>query len=328
MAEKIRWGILGCGSIARKFAEGLSAVDDAELAAVGSRTQAKAQAFADEFGAARAHGSYEALAADGEVDVVYVATPHALHKDNTILCLEAGKAVLCEKPFTINAAQARQVIDLARKKGLFLMEAMWTRFLPCLVRVRQLLADGAIGQVRMVAADFGYRADFNPESRIFDPALGGGALLDVGVYPVSLASMIFGDEPLEIAALADLGATGVDEQAAFVLKYPGGRLASLLTAVRTLTPMEATIMGAEGHIRLHTAWWCGSKMTLCVRGQAEQLIELHPAGNGYDCEAEEVGRCLRAGRTESEVMPLDETLAVMRTLDRIRAEWGLSYPME
>jgi len=328
MAEKIRWGILGCGNIARKFAEGLSAVGDAELAAVGSRTQAKAQAFADKFGAARAHDSYEALVADGEVDVVYVATPHALHKDNSILCLEAGKAVLCEKPFTINTVQARQVIDLARKKGLFLMEAMWTRFLPCLARVRQLLADGTIGEVRMIAADFGFRAGVNPESRLFNPALGGGALLDVGVYTVSLASMVFGDEPGDVATLAELGATGVDEQSAFVLKYPGGRLASLLTAVRTLTPMEATIMGTEGHIRLHTAWWRGSKMTLSVQGRDEQLIELPPEGNGYNYEAQEVGRCLRAGRTESEVMPLDETLAVMRTLDRIRAEWGLTYPME
>jgi len=328
MAEKIRWGILGCGSIARKFAEGLSAVGDAELAAVGSRTQAKAQAFADEFGAARAHGNYEALAADGEIDAVYVATPHALHKDNTILCLEADKAVLCEKPFTINAAEAQEVMGVARARNLFLMEAMWVRFLPYIVKLRKLLAEGAIGEARMIAADFGFRANVNPESRLFDPALGGGALLDVGVYTVSLASMIFGDEPNDVATLTELGETGVDEQSAFVLKYPGGRLASLYTAVRTLTPMEATIMGTDGFIRLHTAWWRGSKMTVHVQGQDEQLIDLPPEGNGYNYEAEEVGRCLRANRTESEIMPLDETLAVMRTLDRIRAEWGLTYPME
>ncbi|MBN2584249.1 MAG: Gfo/Idh/MocA family oxidoreductase [Planctomycetes bacterium] len=328
MGKTIRWGVLGCGKIARKFAEAVNFLDDAELAAVASRTQEKADAFAAEFSASRAHGSYEALADDPQIDVIYVATPHAMHADNAQLCLEAGKAVLCEKPFAINETQARRTIDLARRCKLFLMEAMWTRFLPTLVRVRELVADGAIGEVRMVAADFGFRSDVDPASRLFDPALGGGALLDVGIYPVSLASMLFGDEPTDVVALADVGSTGVDEQSAYVLKYPGGRMASLFAAVRTFSPMEATIMGTEGHIRLHTAWWRGSKMSLCLRGKDEQLIHLPHACNGYEGEAAEVGRCLRAGRTESDVMPLDETLAVMRTLDRIRAQWGMTYPME
>ncbi|HOI56707.1 MAG TPA: Gfo/Idh/MocA family oxidoreductase [Phycisphaerae bacterium] len=328
MERTIRWGVLGCGKIARKVATAVNFADGAELAAVASRGLEKAEAFAAEFSAGRAHGSYEALADDPDVDVIYVATPHAMHAEHAQLALEAGKAVLCEKPFAVNAAQARAVIDLARRRKLFLMEAMWTRFLPTLVRTRELIAEGAIGEVRLVAADFGFRSDVDPTSRLFDPALGGGALLDVGVYPVSLASMLFGGEPTDVAALADVGSTGVDEQSAYVLKYPGGRMASLFAAVRTFSPMEATIMGTTGHIRLHTAWWCGKKLSLCPRGGQEQLFELPHACNGYEGEVAEVVRCLRQGLTESTVVPLDETLAVMRTLDRIRAQWDMTYPME
>ncbi|HET6428984.1 MAG TPA: Gfo/Idh/MocA family oxidoreductase [Phycisphaerae bacterium] len=326
MAKKIRWGILGPGKIARKFAEGLKSAKDAELAAVGSRSKDRAEEFGVEFGAARCHGSYEALADDPGVDAVYVATPHPMHKGHSLLCLNAGKAVLCEKPFAINAAEAQEVIAAARAAGVFCMEAMWTRFLPYIVKLRKLLADGAIGEVRMLAADFGFRAGFDPSSRLLDPNLGGGGLLDVGVYPVSLSSMILG-EPAEVAALADLGATGVDEQAAYVLKHPGGRLAVLYSAVRTKTPMEAVILGTDGDIRLHSPWWCGQTLTVTAGGKPE-TIDLPREGNGYNYEAEEVGRCLRAGRTESDVMPLAETLSVMRTLDAIRAAFGLKYPME
>ena len=327
VADTIRWGIIGTGNIAHKFATGLTSAADAELVAVGSRSQATADTFGDEFNVARRHADYESLAADDGVDAIYISTPHAMHQANTLLCLEAGRAVLCEKPFAINEAQAREMVASARTKKRFLMEAMWVRFLPYIVHLRQLLAEGAIGEVRMVAADFGFRAGVNPEGRLFNPALGGGALLDVGIYPVSLASMVFGDEPTDVVALSELGATGVDEQTACVLKYPGGRLASLTTAVRTTTAMEATILGTEGYIRLHKPWWRGSRLTVC-KGDDEETIDLPPDGNGYNYEAEEVGRCLRAGKTESAIVPLEETLAVMRTLDRIRAEIGLRYPME
>jgi len=266
-------------------------------------------------------------AEDDQVDAIYVATPHPMHKANTMLCLAAGKAVLCEKPFTINAPDAREVIAFARERGVFLMEAMWTRFLPYMVKLRELLAGGAIGPVRMIAADFGFRAGFDPAGRLFDPNLGGGGLLDVGVYPISLASMILG-APAEIASLAQLGPTGVDEQAAFVFKYAGGEMAVLYTAVRTLTPMEAVIMGADGHIRLHSPWWRGTTMTLHPAGAEPEVIELPPEGNGYNYEAAEVGRCLREGAAESPVMGLDETISVMETLDRIRGQWGMTYPME
>jgi len=326
MTDTIRWGILGTGSIACKFAEGLQSASGAVLTAVGSRAQDTADKFGDKYGVPHRHGTYETLANDPDVDVIYVATPHPLHKDNSILCLESGKAVLCEKPFTINKKEAETVVTAARRKNLFLMEAMWTRFLPLMVRLRDLLSAGTIGEVRLVQADFGFRANVNPKSRLFDPALGGGALLDVGVYNVSLASMVLGAEPTDLAAQAELGSTGVDEQLGCVLKYPGGRLAVLSTAIRTTTPMEATIIGTEGYVRLHSMWWRGSRMTVHTKG--DDVIDLPFEGNGYNYEAEEVGRCLRDGRLESDVAPLDESLAVMRTLDRIRAAVGLKYPME
>ncbi|HWQ13077.1 MAG TPA: Gfo/Idh/MocA family oxidoreductase [Roseiflexaceae bacterium] len=322
-----RWGIIGTGRIAGVFAEGLRELPDAQLVAVGSRAQESAEAFGARHGASRRYASYEAVAADPEVDAVYIATPHSAHAENTIMCLEAGKAVLCEKPFAINARQAARMVAVARERRVFLMEAMWTRFLPVLVRVRQLLAEGAIGEVRMVTSDFGFRTTVNPKSRLFDPALGGGGLLDVGVYPISLASMVFGGEPERIASMADIGETGVDEQGAAILGYGPGRMAIVWTAVRTNTPHETTILGAEGRIRIHPPSWCPTAFTIS-RPSGEERVELPFPGNGYQFEAAEVARCLRAGRLESDVMPLDETLAIVRTMDRIRAQWGLRYPME
>ena len=327
MSDKLRWGILGTGSIARKFAEGLTSADGAELTAIGSRKQETADAFGDEFDIPHRHASYQALADDADVDAIYVATPHTLHSENSILCLEAGKAVLCEKPFAINAEQARQTVDVARGRGVFLMEAMWTRFFPLMSWLRGLLADGAIGEVRMVAADFGFRADFNPDSRLLNPDLGGGGLLDVGVYTVSLASMVLG-KPSRIASLADIGRTGVDEQAAMVFGYDGGQLSVLYTAVRTSTPHEAVILGTDGQIRLPTAWWRPQRMTLIRSGQEPEEVVMEPEGNGYNYEAVEVARCLDEGKTESDVMPLDESIEIMETMDQVRAQWGLKYPME
>ncbi len=327
MQEKIRWGILGTGNIAHKFATGLSVVDDAELVAIGSRTQESADKFGDEFGAPRRHASYEALANDPEVDAIYVSTPHPFHKENSILCLNGGKAVLCEKPFTINTQEAEAVIAVARAKQLFLMEAMWTRYTPTMVKIRELIGQGAIGEVRMINADFGFCAGFNPKSRAFAPELGGGGLLDVGVYPISLASMLLG-EPTEIVSTATLGETGVDEQSVVLLKYAGGQIAITSSAVRTNTPWEAFIMGTEGMIHIPRAWWVPHGFTLKGNGRDDQYFDLPLTGNGYNYEAIEVGRCLRAGELESSVMPLAETLSIMRTMDAARAQWGLVYPTE
>ncbi|MGC9358300.1 MAG: Gfo/Idh/MocA family protein, partial [Anaerolineae bacterium] len=293
--KTIRWGILSTGSIAHKFAEGLSQLPDAELIAVGSRRQETAEAFGEEHGVPHRHASYEALANNPEVDVIYIGTPHPFHKENSLLALRAGKAVLCEKPLTINAAEAEEIITVARDRGLFLMEAMWTRFIPAVVRVRQLLAEGVIGNIRLFQADFGFRADFDPKSRLFAPKLGGGALLDIGIYPISFASMILGT-PTQVTSLAHLGQTGVDEEAAILLSYPNGALAALLAAIRTATPTEATIMGTKGRIKVHSPFLHPHHLTLYSEGK-EEIIDIPYEGNGYNYEAAEVGRCLRTGKT-------------------------------
>jgi predicted dehydrogenase len=206
------------------------------------------------------------------------------------------------------------------------MEAMWTRFFPLMYRVRELVSNGAIGEARMIQADFGFRAGFDPNSRAFSPALGGGGLLDVGVYPISLASMLFGT-PNQVTGLAHLGETGVDEQAGLVLAYDAGRLAVISTGVRINTPQSAVILGTDGRITIHSPWWKPSAMTVTAGGKTED-VTLPFESNGYQFEAQEVARCLVAGKTESEIMPLDESLQIMRTMDALRAQWGLKYPME
>lgn len=327
MTKTIRWGILGTGAIAHKFAPGLNDLENIELLAVGSRTQTSADTFADEFKIERRHSSYEALAKDPDIDAIYVSTPHPFHKENTLLCLANGKAVLCEKPFAINAKEALEMVAFAREKKVFLMEAMWSRFLPHMIKVRELLDKDTIGEVRMLEADFGFRTDVNPESRLFAPELGGGALLDVGIYPMSLAFMLFG-APVEVKSFARLGSTGVDEEAAMLFSHRQGQLSLLSTAIRLNTPMEATITGTKGYIRIHSPWWGPSTLTLHVGGKKARKVNVATPLNGYNYEALEVSECLRNGKLESDIMPLDETLAIMKTMDIIRAQWGLKYPME
>ena len=327
MMNKIGWGILGTGIMARLFASELAFLPDAELVAVGSRAGASADDFANEFGVPHRHASYDGLVRDPDVDVVFIATPHPLHKENSLLALEAGKAVLCEKPFTINASEAEAVIRLAREEKFFLMEAMYTRFVPAIVKMRQWLAGGVIGEVRALMAEYGIRADFDPKHRWFAPELGGGALLDLGIYPLSLASMVFG-APARVTSMSHLGETGVDEQAAIILGYDQGQLATMYTALRTETPMEAVILGTKGRIRLHAPLYSPAGLTLTLTGQEDQVVEMPFAGEGYSYQAAEVMRCLRAGELESDCMPLDETLAIMQTMDQIRAQWGLKYPTE
>lgn len=339
--QTVRWGILSTGYIANLFAEGLTAVDDAEIRAVGSRSQSSAETFGERWDIPNRHASYEALAHDPDVDVIYIGTPHPYHFEHTLLCLEAGKHVLIEKPFAMNARQARRMIELARSKDLFLMEAMWTRFLPAMVQVREWLDAGAIGEVELVRANLSFMAGFDPASRLFAPELGGGALLDVGIYPISFASMIFGT-PKTIASTACLGQTGTDDRSAYLLGYEGGKTALLSSAVRLGVPVEAEIIGTQGYIRLHEPWINPRVVTLATPAAPgvesrlifegnvfdTQTMHLPTQGNGYNYEAIEVGECLRAGRRESRVMPLDESLAIMETLDAIRAQWGLTYPNE
>jgi len=327
--DKIRWGILSTGYIAHQFADGLTVLPDAQIAAVGSRNADTAAEFAARYNIPRSYADYEELVRDPDIDVVYIGTPHRFHKENTLLCLSAGKPVLCEKPLAINATDAESVAKAARERKLFLMEAMWSRFLPALVKARQMIEEGVIGEVQIVASDFGFAAPFNQKSRLYDPELGGGALLDVGIYPVSLASLILGP-PDRITSMAQFGPTKVDEQSAMIFAYDSGALAVLYATIRCGTYTEATIVGSEGMIRLHAqvGLFRPYKLTLSLSGQEGQVIDVPYEGNGYNYEAAEVMRCLRGGETESQVMPLDESVEIIRTMDKIRAQWGLKYPME
>jgi predicted dehydrogenase len=323
--SSIRWGILGPGRIATKFATGLQAAQGAELVAVGSRTQKRADAFADTFGAPKRHASYEALAADPDVDVIYVATPHPQHMEATLLCLEHGKAVLCEKPFAMNVRQAERMVASAREKKLFLMEAMWTRFRPAIRKAVELVDDGAIGDPVLLQIAVGWGSGFDPESRLFKKDLGGGILLDGGIYPLSLASHFLG-EPERIVSMAQMAPTGVDDQAGVVLSYASGAMASVVFSVRVTPHATATLIGTEGRIEIHEDWHKPEGFTLRRKDGSTEVFDFTlKEGNGYQYEAMHVMACLREGKTESDIMPLDESLTLMRTLDEIRGQWGLEY---
>jgi predicted dehydrogenase len=323
----VRWGIIGTGRIAAAFAGDLALLPDAELVAVGSRSQAGADAFADRFGIAHRHPTYQALVDDGDVDAVYVSTPHPMHHAGALLAIRAGKAVLVEKPFTINAAEARELVAEARARGTFLMEAMWTRFLPHVVRIRELIAEGRLGAVRSLLADHGQWFTKDAAHRLFAPELGGGALLDLGIYPVSFASMLFG-RPKVITAVSDQAFTGVDAQTAIVLQYEGGQQAVLFTSLETRTPTHASISGTEARIEIDKFFLAPAPFRLIDRDGNEELFDIAHDGRGSRHQAAEVGRCLREGRTESDVMPLDETISIMETLDEVRRQIGLRYPSE
>ena len=324
--ETCKWGILGTGNIAHRFAHDLKRAPGAEIAAVGSRSADTAERFGEEYDVPRRYASYEELAADDSIDVAYIATPHPMHKENTLLCLKNGKAVLCEKPMAMTAADVEQMICAAREKPLFLMEGLWTRFFPAVVQALDMIKAGRIGDVRLVEADFGFCSPRDLSSRVFDPALGGGALLDVGIYPVALAQFIFGREPDCLTAIADIGETGVDEAVGMTLGFGADRLAALSCSIRTNTRTEAHILGTEGYIRIPRKFFKPDALIVGRLDEEEEVIRMNLDGYGFTYEIREVMQSLRVGQTESALLPLDTTLAIMRTLDRIRAAWMTSEP--
>ena len=327
MTQDIRWGILGTGKIAKAFATALQDTPGAKLAAVASRSVDSATKFGAEYNAERFHGSYQALADDPEVDVIYIGTPHPMHHENALMCLNGGKAVLVEKSFTMNRRQAEDIIALAREKKLFVMEAMWTRFMPAVVEAKRIVDSGEIGKPAQVTADFGFTSDAGPEHRLFNPELGGGALLDLGIYPLSMSSFFLG-AVTGVKAQAEMAPTGVDMQTAFTLTHEGGGVSSCACSLRARTPTELTISGTKGFVRLSDRFHNTEMITITVvdgAERSERTVTLPRSGNGYTHEAQEVGRCLRAGLIESPVMPHAETLNIMGTLDDIRAQIGLRY---
>jgi predicted dehydrogenase len=329
MTKKIHWGILGCGKIARKFANDLKLVEDAELVAVASLDAGRAQEFAQTFQAKRIHTQYEALAADPEVDVIYVATPHGFHHRHTLICLNGGKAVLCEKAFALNARDAAEMIAVARERRVFLMEAFWTKFLPQYQKVRELVDAGTIGDIKWIQADFGFNAGMPVPPRLIEPELGGGSLLDIGIYPLFLAQSLLG-KPSHIQASMTPYTTGVDEQCVMSLQFITGAVATLSSTLACDTPVEAVIAGTKGRIhmknRFHNAT---GQLEVAIGKEQAQLVEVHrETGYGYQFEARHVGECLRRGLIESPVMSHADTLAQMETLDAIRKLCGIRYPAD
>ncbi|MER5936875.1 Gfo/Idh/MocA family oxidoreductase [Streptomyces sp. NPDC001928] len=331
MTERsVRWGILATGGIAAAFTADLVDLPDAEVVAVASRRQDSADAFAERFGIPRAYGDWAALAEDGDIDVVYVATPHSAHRTAAGLCLEAGRNVLCEKAFTLNAREAGELVALAKARGSFLMEAMWMYCNPLIRRLKALVDDGAIGEVRHVQADFGLAGPFPPAHRLRDPAQGGGALLDLGVYPVSFAQLLLG-EPSDVTARSVLSAEGVDLQTGALLSWDSGALASLHCSIVGGTATSASITGSGGRIDVPSGFFFPDRFVLHRDGRDPEEFTADPADgprNSLRHEAAEVMRALRAGETESPLVPLEGTLAVMRTLDAIRDRVGVRYPGE
>ncbi len=322
------WGILSTGSIAHTFADDLRRLPNARMVAVGSRSQESADEFGDEFDIPHRYASYEALVNDPDVDVIYIATPHSLHAEDTSLALNAGKHVLCEKPFTLSRAQAEPVMVLAKEKGLFLMEAMWTRFLPAMQAIQKRVAEGEIGDLRLIRADLGFRQEFDPQSRLFNPDLGGGALLDVGIYPITCTAIFWGSAPERIDGHAALAPTGVDELDTISLQYSDGRLAQLTCAVALVTPSEADLFGTEGRIHIHSPFNKTQVFTLYDNQGNETTHDHSFEGGGLRFQAEHMMKMLDLGRVESDVMPHDETLRVLGIMDTLRAQWGIVYPDE
>lgn len=329
MKRKFNWGVIGTGKIAGRFATDLALLPNAHLYAVGSRTENRAKDFAKKFHFEKAYGSYESLLSDPNLEVVYIATPHVSHCENTLLALDHKVAVICEKPLAINAKEVNKMVEKAQKQQTFLMEALWTLFLPPLTKAKALIAEGAIGEVQSIRADFGFQAAFKPESRLFNPNLGGGALLDIGIYPLLLAQTILG-KPDTIAATALLGATKVDEEISIALTYGQQKMAHLHASLRSHTPVDAHIYGTKGFIHIPTRWHeMVSHITLYTyEEQQTTKFQMPQYPRGYKYEAAAVMNCLAAGLVESPIVSWQFSKDLIGTMDRIRQQIGLSYPMD
>ncbi len=325
MSDKIRWGIISTGNIADRFAGALGSLSGAALVAVASRNLETAIKFADKHKIPKAYATYQELADDPDIDVVYVATPHTFHLENSVMCMRKGKSILCEKSLTINAKEAREMVRVAREENVFLMEAMIPRHVPLIKKVLKWIKDGKIGEVRMVKASRCANGNFPPGARQLNPQLGGGSLLDVGVYVISFASMIFQKAPIESFGVSHIGELGSDEQGVAILKYDKGEIADLSFALRTDAVDEAYILGTKGHIKVHEVFAVPAKASLFINRDEIETIEEPIVGSPLAFEAEEVMRCMKEGLKESPHMSLDESIQIMEIMDKIRKPWGLVY---
>lgn len=324
----IKWGIIGTGTISTTFATALNSMENTKLVGVASRSLSKAKDFAEKFQLEKAFGSYEDIVKDADIDVIYIGTPHTEHKTNAELCIKNGKAVLCEKPFTINVHESEYLISLAKEHKVFIMEAMWTKFLPTTIKVKQWIKEGRIGKVKHIRANTGYRASFDANSRLYSPDLGGGALLDVGIYPITYVVHMLDCLPDEVIGSAEFGITNVDEQNVIILKYKDGIIADLSSSVATELGHDAMIIGEKGKIVVPKFWYTEEAYLYNDKNELIESFKQPHLKNGYEYEAYEVNNCLRESKLESDKLPLKDTLEIMRIMDNIRADWGLEYPQE
>jgi predicted dehydrogenase len=326
--KKIRWGILGTGNIAATFATALKSMEDSTLTAVASRNDIRAKEFAERFKIDKSYGSYEELARDPDIDVIYIAVPHTEHKSVAILCIRNKKAVLCEKPFTINSRDTEELIIMAKENNVFMMEAMWTRFLPANQRVKEWIKEGRIGKLLHIKATFGFQSNYDMGSRLYNPSLGGGALLDVGVYPISYTTFLLDRIPESVISSAVIGASNVDEQNVMIFIYEDGVMADLSSAISAEIGNDALIVGDKGIIKVDNFWRANTATLYDNNYQCIDSFNEPFRANGYEYEASEVNRCLRESLSESPINPLRDTLANMKLMDEIRLQWGLTYPQE
>jgi predicted dehydrogenase len=325
MSKIYNWGIIGLGKIAESFADDLKLLPNARLFAVASRSQQKADLFAGKYDAVHAYGSYEDIVKNKDLDVIYLATPHSLHCENTILCLNNKIAVLCEKPLAINSTEVERMVSCSEKNNTFLMEAMWTRFLPSIEKLLELLEQKVVGNIQLIRADFGFKAPKDKNNRLFNINLGGGSLLDVGIYPVFLSLLIMG-MPSVIEATAAIGPTGVDENCGITLKNNSGQIASLFSSIVAKTGVEAEIIGDNGRILLHNEFFRPTILSVIRQDGSIEAIEPHYKGKGFNYEAAEVMHCLKKGYLESKKMSHELSRQLMGILDRIRHKCGIYYP--
>lgn len=328
MTKKYNWAILGCGKIAAKFSADLKLLPNAKLYAASARDLARAQEFADQNGFEKAYGCYEEMVADPLVDIVYVATPHSHHHQHTLLCLKNKKAVLCEKAFAINLQEANEMIECARENNTFLMEAFWTGFQPSWKKAMEILNSGSIGAIKIIRSDFAFNAVFDPQKRLYNTDLGGGSLLDIGIYPV-YASLATLGKPSEIRTMTDFCSTGAEETILMSFRYPGGQMASLSSSFACHSSIETEFWCEKGILKLNRRWFTPTTVSVWhADTQSEEHIEVEKhEGSGYQFEAAQVMKCLDEGKTESDCMPLSFTADLMETLDRVRKDAGIVFPL-
>ncbi len=316
MSKKYRWGIIGAAKIAEKFTEGLKELPNAVCYAIAARSEERAEAFRQKYGFEKAYGSYEAMLADPQVDIVYIATTNNLHFEHTMMSLEAGKAVLCEKPFASNISQVEQMIQKAKEKNIFLMEALWSRFLPTVQSFKQQMQGGSIGKPLLLEVDFGIQPPYDPQSRMFNPELGGGSIPDIGIYPLFTALYLFG-KPTSVQVASVSAPTGTDMTTSILLKHAGGKISVLTSSFAMRLETEAKLFGETGSLRLCRMFHIPTKLMIRKGDNEEQEIPVSLVGNGYNYEAQEVMECLDRGETESQGMPLSFSLDLIRLLDEV-----------